>query len=95
MQFDQAKFIWLGNTVHALSVEQNNTPVITMHLRKDIDITHNYKRGNRLEIILHNTDKYLIPDGNYLEEIIRIHLMNKDPIIPIKRYCEKYFKKID
>ncbi len=95
MQLTQSKFIWLGNNVHALKVEQDDTSVVTMHLRPQIDITHDHQRNNRVEIIFKDDGaKFLVKDHDQLSEICRIHLMNKDCVELLRRHCEKYLTKV-
>lgn len=95
MQVDQPKFMWLANHVHAIGIEQNSTPVVTLHLRPQIDITHNYERKNRVEILFKDDNtRYFVPDNADLERIIEIHMMHKDAVEMIRAWCRKHLKKI-
>lgn len=96
MQLNQAKFIWLANNVKATSLEQDSSPVVTMHLRPQIDITHNYKLRDRVEIVFKDDGKkFFVPDHNMLEEICRYHMLNKDCVQIIRRYAEENLEPVN
>lgn len=96
MKMDQIKFLWTMKNLHPEgNIIQNETSIITVNLRKNIQITHDYKKGNRVEIIFTIDQKrYLVEDHNDLQEFCIIHLQNQQCEQKMRKYCESHFKKI-
>lgn len=97
MKMDQMKFIWLANQVHPEGgVTQDETSVVVMNLRPQIQVTHDYKKQDRIEIIFRDDNtRFFVEDHNALQEVFSIHLSNKDCVQLIREYAEKHFKKCE
>lgn len=92
---NQAKFMLMANRVEPLSVSDDGNGRIIVQLRKDVQITHSYKKNNQMEIIFsEDQSHYRIESESQLETIFRIHLSNKDFNYPAHMYCEKCLKKV-
>lgn len=96
VQLDQPKFIWTMNNVHASGkVQQNGTSEVKVDLRPQVQISHDYRKNNRTTITFKDDGvTFIIPDHTDLEEICRIHLMNKDAVQILREHCEKYLTKV-
>lgn len=91
----QTKFMMMANRVKPLSVSDDGNGRIIVQLRKDVQVVHNYKKNDYMEIIFtEDQSHYQIGSESQLETIFRIHLSNKDFNYPAHMYCEKQLKKI-
>lgn len=87
---NQVKFIWLSNNIpDTLGVVMDENGMTVVKLREFIDITHNSKKRDKVEIIFKDDDtKYEIPNQKTLEEIYSMHMNNKEVMLLLHQYCE-------
>lgn len=87
---NQIKFLWISNNIpNKLGVEQTEDGIVIVKLRPKIDITHNYKKRDRMEIIFKDDNKrYLIHDHKILKEIYTLHMQNEEVMLLLHQYCE-------
>lgn len=97
MKMDQNKFLWLGHVSKPEGgVTQDESSVVTINLRPQVQITHDYKKQNRVEVILKDDgSRFLVEDHNDLQEIFSLHLMNKDCVQLIRKYAEEHLRKCE
>lgn len=93
---NQQKFLWtmnISNPEDGIIISNNGD--IIVNLRKEIKITHNYKKGNKIYIIfIDSQDKYEIPSNEELEEICKLHMENKNSVNKIYNYCKNNLEKV-
>lgn len=96
MKLRQDQFIWLMKNMHIEGgLTQDSTSVLKVQLRKNILITHDYAKGNRVEVtFLNDGKKYLVDDHNQLQELMLIHLQNKNCEQLMRRKCAELFEEI-
>lgn len=96
MKLNQAKFLWTAKNIHPEGeVVQDDSSIICVNLRHQIQITHDYKKANRVEIKFKDDGvRFLVPDHNMLQEVFLIHLQNKDCVMKMRAYCEKTFERV-
>ncbi len=92
---DQTKFLYMIKKVNPISVMDVGNGKLIVILRKDIYITHDYKKNNKMEISF-NDDKesFLIPSQNELESLLRIHLSSINFNEPAMKYCKCSLQKL-
>lgn len=87
---NQIKFVWISKNVPGVKVNMGPDGITTVTLRPLIDITHDSKKRNRLEIIFKDTNtKYLIPDQKILKEIYAMHMSNIEVMLLLHQYCDQ------
>lgn len=92
---EQMKFIFMSNKMNPISVSDDGNGKIIVELRKGVQVIHNYKKNNRMEIVFTDSqDHYEIPSQNELESLYQIHLGNTNFIAPATEYCENNLRKI-
>ena len=94
---DQVKFLWLSNSIpNKINVTQTEDGPIVVHLRKNIEITHDYRNRNRMEILLKDDNsKYVIPNYKSLVEIYKMHMNNEEVMYILHKYCEEKLGKCE
>lgn len=85
---DQMKFIFMSKKVEPESVTDDGNGKVIVNLRKGVELTHDYKKGNRMEIHFEGDRWYEIPSENELEILYRMHLANTNFIQPAIKYCD-------
>lgn len=91
---DQQKFLWIVNHSDVKSIKQAENDVVIVNVRDNIQITHCWKKNNRMELIITDDQShYVIPDKSHLEEILTLHIDNKDLTQILKDYCDKNLEK--
>lgn len=92
---DQIKFVWISKNIpNILGVNQDEDGITTVKLRPLIEITHNFKKRNKVEILFKDDNsKYLIPDQKTLEEIYKMHMSNTEVMLLMHQYCDKNLSK--
>ena len=86
---NQIKFVWVSNNIPGTKVEMGPDGITTVHLRPLIDITHDSKKRDRVEIIFKDDNsKYLISNQKTLEEIYRMHMSNTEVMLLLHQYCD-------
>lgn len=92
----QIKFLWLSNNIpNKIGVEQTEDGMVIVKLRPKIDITHNFKKRDRVEIILKDDNsRFIIPDDESLQEVYTMHVMNEEVMLLMHQYCESHFTRI-
>ena len=93
---DQIKFIQMSNNIQPMGpiVHQPNG-IILVNLRPQIQVTHNYKKKNEMQVIfIDDQSRYLIPSQKELEDIYKMHLGNTNLTEILHKYCEEKLKKI-
>lgn len=97
MKLDQIKFLWTMKNVHPEGdVIQDSTSIIRVNLRKQIQVTHDYKKGNRVEItFLTDGARYVVEDHNQLQDVCLIHLQNKVCEQKMRKFCDEHFQKVN
>lgn len=93
---NQQKFLWtmnMSNPEDCITISNNGD--IIVNLRKEIKITHNYKKSNKIYIIfVYSQDKYEITSNEELGEICKIHMENEDSVNRIYDYCKNNLEKV-
>lgn len=92
---DQTKFIFTLQRMQPESVTDDGNGVVKVVLRKGVEISHNCKRSNRMEI--HFTDSgcsFVINNSHTLEDLLRMHLGNVNFIAPALAFCKKYLEEV-
>ena len=94
---DQVKFMLTANNIHPEGdIIQQPDGIVVVNMRPTIQITHNYKKKNQMQIIFVDTnDTYIIPDQQTLEEIYQMHLSNTNVVEILLKYCNKNLKKLN
>ena len=82
----QPKFIWTINNSKPDGIVIKGG-VVHVDLRDGIYITHDYAKEDKIEICI-NRETYCIADDSELEEILKMHLENKDASMIIYDYCK-------
>ena len=89
----QEDFIW--RLLNVNKITQTPDGIVIAELSKNIQIIHDYKKNNRMEVhLLDDKSQYIIDDKNSLDEILKIHLLHPNASYLIKEYAEKNLKKI-
>ena len=89
----QEDFIW--RLLNVNKITQTPDGIVIAELSKNIQIIHDYKKNNRMELhLLDDKSQYIIDDKNSLNEILKIHLSHPNASYLIKEYAEKHLKKI-
>ena len=89
----QEDFIW--RLLNVNKITQTPDGIVIAELSKNIQIIHDYKKNNRMEVhLLDDKSQYIIDDKNSLDEILKIHLLYPNASYLIKEYAEKHLKKI-
>lgn len=92
----QPEFIWLSsNILPKIGVEQKPSGETIVGLRPQINIIHDFKKGNRLTIVfLDDGATFLIPSKEELEEIYAMHLANTNLVQVLRKYCDDNFEML-
>ena len=91
---DQTKFIYMIKKVNPISVTDDGNGLVVV-LRKDIHITHDYRKNNKMEITFNDDKKtFLIPSQNELESLLRIHLGSINFNEPAMKYCKQHLQEL-
>lgn len=88
---NQPTFIWTVKNADPKNVVTEND-LITVNLRDEIKITHDYKMHDQMLVYVGN-EKFEV-DNDSLEEILKIHMENKDAVMKILNYCKSNCRKI-
>lgn len=88
---NQIKFIWLSNNIpNIVGINMDPNGITTVSLRELIDIIHNSKKMDKIEILFKDDNtKYEIPDQKTLEEIYDMHISNEEVMLLLHQYCSK------
>ena len=96
MKMAQPKFIQLVTASQPTNIVDNGAGVVSAIIRTGVVVTHDYKKGNRVVLSFGEAGvAYEIETVNQLEDILAIHLRNKNFTEPAMKYCkEKGLKEI-
>lgn len=90
----QVKFLWTSKNVPDVKVEQKDNGMTIVTLRKNIMISHNSNKRDKMQIsFIKEKVSYLIPDQRALEEIYKMHMENEEVNLLLMQYCVKNFAK--
>ena len=90
----QVKFLWTSKNVPDVKVEQKDNGMTIVTLRKNIMISHNSNKRDKMQIsFIKEKVSYLIPDQRALEEIYKMHMENEEVNLLLMQYCQKNFAK--
>lgn len=90
----QHEFIYITQTIRMMNIHQDPTGKTIVQLRPQIQIIHNSKKKNQMQIIFtEDQARFLIPSKKELEEIYRLHLENVNLSQILREYCEKNLQK--
>lgn len=91
---NQQKFLWITRNVDVKNISQTSNDMIIVNLRDNIQITHCWKKNDRMEVIISDDQShYIIPDQQHLEEIYRLHLSEENLTSVLKEYCDNNLEK--
>lgn len=91
----QHEFIWMAKNLKVTDVTQDETGNTVINLRPQIQLTHNYKKKNQMQIVFtEDQSRFLIPSKSDLEEIFRLHLSNVNVEQILRKHCEDNFEKV-
>lgn len=93
---DQTKFLYMSKNVNPVGkITDDGKGTIIVELRPHVQVTHTYKKSNKMEIIfIEDQSHYEIPSEKELEAIYRIHLSNTNFIQPARKYCEDNLERV-
>ena len=93
---DQTKFTYMSKKVNPVGgVTDDGYGVIIVNLRPGVQITHSYRKNNRMEIIfIEDQSHYEITSEKELESIYRIHLSNTNFIQPARKWCDEHLNRV-
>lgn len=92
----QHEFIWAAKNMQTTETRQDAFGNTFIRLRKDIQLTHNYKKKDRMTIEFQDDNSvYLIPTDKELKEIYRLHLENVNLNEILHQYCSMNLTKIE
>lgn len=90
----QVKFLWTSKNVPDVKVEQKDNGMTIVTLRKNIMISHNSNKRDKMQIsFIKEKVSYLIPDQRALEEIYKMHMENEEVNLLLMQYCANNFAK--
>lgn len=92
----QHEFIWAAKNMKVNETRQDDFGNTFIRLRKDIQLTHNYKKKDRMAIEFQDDRSvYIIPTDKELKEIYRLHLENVNLNEILHQYCSMNLTKIE
>lgn len=92
---EQTKFLYMVRKVNPISVIDDGDGKLIVTLRKDIYISHNYKKNNKMEITFNDSkETFLIISQNELESLLKIHLGSANFNEPAMKYCKEFLQKL-
>ena len=92
----QQKFMWITNQVSPVGkITQGTNGTVSVDLRDNINIVHNYKKNNSVVLTFKDDQKkYLITSDHDLEEIYKLHLTHPNVEVVLRKYCSDHLKEI-
>ena len=91
----QAKFIFMMQRVQPASIRDDGNGKVIVILRKGVEISHDYKNCNQLEINFTDFgDRFVIGDVHTLEDLLGMHLGNTNFIAPALAFCKKHLEEM-
>lgn len=73
------------------TLSQNVSGLASVYLNEFIQITHEYKKNDKMLINIYEKT-YQIEDRNQLQEIFTLYLTNDDVVDPISKWCDEHLK---
>jgi hypothetical protein len=90
----QHEFIWVARSQKINDVKQDETGNTIVNLRPQVQIIHNYKKKNHMQIVFTEDQfRFLILSTGTLKEIYNINA-TADSQSVLRKYCEDNLERI-